>query len=649
MMRIQTEPSQLVVSNFSKRRSAVLTASLAVVALVSSTQVSPALAEPTSPPAPQLSITERISGADRYETMFKASSRLGKGAAELFLVSGKSQVDGITCGTAPGPVLYVDHFGGKITAASIRSQIDTLAPKKLTLLGGQSVLTDAEFAQISAGYEAKRVAGANRIETAIEFSHYQYPGLEDNAQPGDKASADDKAAAPDTTNATDASEQKEAGTKPADNTAAGQKETGTKPADNTAAGQKETNQTPTPKARSTAKLATPPQSVYLVNQGTGAGVSPDAAPASTLFGGPILISAPEGLSEATLAEINRLSPKEVVLIGGTAALSTNIETQLKSLQTPPQVSRWGGKNRQETAMIVASGRAYHGGQNSHIYLARADRPVDAVTAGVLPDGFFLYLPPNMPLTGGFTMPMAKHFNVWSVIPIGGIEGKGFVFLDESLLPPPPPPTPPKQPVQPNQPAPSDPSRHVEIPVPYISQIWPYHAYVGCEPTALLMGLQGKGYARGVNLRSFLAAMPRAATNPARGFVGSPYQSSETLRTTIYPAPLAAYGRRFGDVRNMAGASMDQVIDTIRHGNPVVVYLTLYYRPAYYRWFNIDGRRQRLLRNNHAVLLTGYDANTQQFLVADPWNQGGQNPFIYWKRRAVIEPLYNLRRHAVGVF
>ena len=238
MMRIQTEPSQLVVSNFSKRRSAVLTASLAVVALVSSTQVSPALAEPTSPPAPQLSITERISGADRYETMFKASSRLGKGAAELFLVSGKSQVDGITCGTAPGPVLYVDHFGGKITAASIRSQIDTLAPKKLTLLGGQSVLTDAEFAQISAGYEAKRVAGANRIETAIEFSHYQYPGLEDSAQPGDKASADGKAAAPDTTNATDASEQKEAGTKPDDDTAAGQKETGTKPDDNTAAGQK---------------------------------------------------------------------------------------------------------------------------------------------------------------------------------------------------------------------------------------------------------------------------------------------------------------------------------------------------------------------------------------------------------------------------
>ncbi|WP_252864997.1 cell wall-binding repeat-containing protein [Mobiluncus mulieris] len=162
-------------------------------------------------------------------------------------------------------------------------------------------------------------------------------------------------------------------------------------------------------------------------------MSPDAAPASTLFGGPILVSAPEGLSEATLAEINRLSPKEVVLIGGTAALSTNIETQLKSLQTPPQVSRWGGKNRQETAMIVAAGRAYHGGQNSHIYLARADRPWMRLPQGCCQTGF-LYLPPNMPLTSGFTMPMAKQFNVWSVIPIGGIEGKGFVFLDESLLP-----------------------------------------------------------------------------------------------------------------------------------------------------------------------------------------------------------------------
>lgn len=114
----------------------MLAASLVVVVLVSSTQVSPALAGPTSLPTPRLGITKRISGAGRYEIMFEAPSRLDKGTAELLLVSGKSQVDGITCSMAPRSVLYVNHLGGRVTTASIRSQISTLAPKKLTLLGG---------------------------------------------------------------------------------------------------------------------------------------------------------------------------------------------------------------------------------------------------------------------------------------------------------------------------------------------------------------------------------------------------------------------------------------------------------------------------------------------------------------------------------
>lgn len=517
-------------------------------------------ATPQATPTP-LAITARISGKDRYETMFQASSRLGQGVEELFLVSGKSQVDGITCGSAPGPVLYVDHFDRNISAASIRAQITALAPQKLTLVGGSAVLTDTEFAQISVGYEAKRVAGSNRIDTAIKFSRYKYPGVDYGYS----------------------------------------------------------------SPESPSKPAQSPPVVYLVNQGNGSEVSPDAAPAATLSGGPILLSPAENLNPETLTEIQRLAPQTVIMIGGTGALSETVENQLRQLDFKPQVLRWGGKNRVETALYVG---LWRGGPVSNIYLARADRPVDAVTAGVLPDGPLPYQEPNKPLDYGAASAASQHFKVSSVIPIGGVEGGGFVFYDASLLEPP---------------------RHVEIPVPFHSQIWPYHAWVGCEPTALLMGLQGKGYAAGVDLKSFLDAMPKTATNPARGFVGSPYQNSEVLRTTIYPEPLAAYGSRFGKVRNMEGASMEQVIDTIRRGNPVVAYLTLYYRPAYYRWFNIEGQRQLLLRNNHAVLLTGYDVDTQQFLVADPYNIGGQWPYIYWKPRAVIEPLYNLRRHALGVF
>ena len=43
-----------------------------------------------------------------------------------------------------------------------------------------------------------------------------------------------------------------------------------------------------------------------------------------------------------------------------------------------------------------------------------------------------------------------------------------------------------------------------IPTPYISQVYPSAAWVGCEPTSLLMGLKAKGYAQNVTLDQFLA-------------------------------------------------------------------------------------------------------------------------------------------------
>lgn len=318
-----------------------------------------------------LQITDRISGKNRYETMFKVSSRLPKNADQLFLVSGKSQVDGVTCGTINAPVLYVDHFQTETGFQNIRNQIDTLAPKKLVLLGGSGILTDQEFSRISEGYPSQRIAGSNRIETAVNFSRYAFP---DSAR-----------------------------------------------------------------------------RVYLVNQGSEKEVSPDAAPAASLEGGPILLSAAAGLTDQALEEIKRLSPDEVVIIGGTGVLSGNIENQLKTSTTVPLVSRWSGNNRQETALAVANHRE---GENQHILVARADRPVDAVAAGALNVGPLLYLPVNTALQDKNLINLANSLQVWSVIPIGGVAGRGFVFFDAEALEPP---------------------AHVEIPVPYISQIWPYSA------------------------------------------------------------------------------------------------------------------------------------------------------------------------------
>ena len=188
-----------------------------------------------------------------------------------------------------------------------------------------------------------------------------------------------------------------------------------------------------------------------------------------------------------------------------------------------------------------------------------------------------------------------------------------------------------------------------IPTPYISQVYPSQAWVGCEPTSLLMGLKAKGYAQNVTLDQFLADMPKTSSNPAKGFVGSPYVPSETLRTTIYPAPLAEYGRRYGNVIDFSGKSVEELREEVLLGNPVVIYVTLYWKQPYYRNFNIEGTTQRLLRNNHAVLVCGYDSSTQYYYIADPYNINDRyHDYFYWISADVLDPLYMVRQHAVAV-
>ena len=188
-----------------------------------------------------------------------------------------------------------------------------------------------------------------------------------------------------------------------------------------------------------------------------------------------------------------------------------------------------------------------------------------------------------------------------------------------------------------------------IPTPYISQVYPSGAWVGCEPTSLLMGLKAKGYAQNVTLDDFLYAMPKTESNPAKGFVGSPYGPSETLRTTIYPAPLAEYGRQYGNVKDFSGKSVEELREEVLLGNPVVIYVTLYWKQPYYRNFNIEGTTQSLLRNNHAVLVCGYDSSTQQYYIADPYNINDRyHDYFYWISADILDPLYMVRQHAVAI-
>lgn len=73
---------------------------------------------------------------------------------------------------------------------------------------------------------------------------------------------------------------------------------------------------------------------------------------------PILIAQGNRLNDAIATEINRLNAKEVIILGGEQAVSTNIEGELEELGL--KTSRLSGSNRFETAEIIADElNSYH--------------------------------------------------------------------------------------------------------------------------------------------------------------------------------------------------------------------------------------------------------------------------------------------------
>lgn len=82
---------------------------------------------------------------------------------------------------------------------------------------------------------------------------------------------------------------------------------------------------------------------------------PDALAASSIAGAkgyPILLTRTDALSSDTIEEINRLGATEAIIVGGTAVVSQDVETQLETTTTVDEVKRYGGADRIETAELI---------------------------------------------------------------------------------------------------------------------------------------------------------------------------------------------------------------------------------------------------------------------------------------------------------
>jgi|GEM_PF-1689926 len=116
------------------------------------------------------------------------------------------------------------------------------------------------------------------------------------------------------------------------------------------------------------------KAVYIA---TGANF-PDALAGSAASGGagPILLVSKDTIPEATLAELKRLRPKRIVVLGGTGVVSRAVETTLRRHGT---TSRQSGRDRYSTAAQI-SARHFNSGVPV-VYVATGENYPDALTGG----------------------------------------------------------------------------------------------------------------------------------------------------------------------------------------------------------------------------------------------------------------------------
>ncbi|UXV62087.1 C39 family peptidase [Lactococcus cremoris] len=163
---------------------------------------------------------------------------------------------------------------------------------------------------------------------------------------------------------------------------------------------------------------------------------------------------------------------------------------------------------------------------------------------------------------------------------------------------------------------------------------------GCEGAALLQALQYKGKITNCGLVQFLNTIPKSTDgSPNSGFVGSPFVEASNVYSAIYPGPLSNWAKKYDtNVQNISGTSVDGLINEVKNGNPVVVWVTINFQPVRWGAWPFGSA----VNNNQAVTLDGFNKSSNQVHVSDSISGS------YWLNRATFETIYNARKYAVAV-
>ncbi len=102
-------------------------------------------------------------------------------------------------------------------------------------------------------------------------------------------------------------------------------------------------------------------------------------PLSKALNAPILLTGGKNLEESVAAQLKTLNIKNVYILGGNAAVSNDIEKDLK--ESGYTVERLSGRSRFETAVVIAQKMEEICGAPTELFIANSDSFADALSVG----------------------------------------------------------------------------------------------------------------------------------------------------------------------------------------------------------------------------------------------------------------------------
>ncbi len=109
---------------------------------------------------------------------------------------------------------------------------------------------------------------------------------------------------------------------------------------------------------------------------------PDAlsgAPVAGATGAPILLVTAGAIPASVKAELKRLAPSFIAVLGGTGAVGSKVYSQLKGYATSGEILRLAGADRYQTSGVIA--KEVFGDMSSTVYIANGTTFPDALAAG----------------------------------------------------------------------------------------------------------------------------------------------------------------------------------------------------------------------------------------------------------------------------